>query len=64
MLKSGLVKRIYCYIAPKLIGGKEAKSPVEGDGFSFMKEALEITETEILKLGEDICVTGKVVQPE
>lgn len=64
VLKSGLVKRIYCYIAPKLIGGKEAKSPVEGDGFSLMKEALEITETEILKLGEDICVTGKVVQPE
>jgi diaminohydroxyphosphoribosylaminopyrimidine deaminase/5-amino-6-(5-phosphoribosylamino)uracil reductase len=60
VLKSGLVKRIYCYIAPKLIGGKEAKSPVEGDGFSLMKEALEISDTEIIKLGEDICITGTV----
>ncbi|MCR5692047.1 MAG: bifunctional diaminohydroxyphosphoribosylaminopyrimidine deaminase/5-amino-6-(5-phosphoribosylamino)uracil reductase RibD [Eubacterium sp.] len=60
VLKSGLVDRIYCYIAPKLIGGKEAKSPVEGIGFSLMKEAIEIDDTEILKLGRDICITGKV----
>lgn len=60
VLKSGMVRRIYCYIAPKLIGGKEAKSPVEGTGFSLMKEALEITDTEILKLGNDICVSGRV----
>lgn len=60
VLKSGLVDRIYCYIAPKLIGGKEAKSPVEGSGFPLMKEALEIDVTDILKLGADICITGKV----
>ncbi|MBO5489017.1 MAG: bifunctional diaminohydroxyphosphoribosylaminopyrimidine deaminase/5-amino-6-(5-phosphoribosylamino)uracil reductase RibD [Eubacterium sp.] len=60
VLKSGLVDRIYCYMAPKLIGGKEAKSPVEGDGFSLMKEAIEIDDTEIIKVGRDICITGKV----
>ena len=60
VLKSGKVKRLYCYIAPKLIGGKEAKSPVEGDGFSLMKEAMEVMEPEIIKLGEDICITGRV----
>lgn len=60
VLKSGMINRIYCYIAPKLIGGKEARSPVEGDGFSYMREALEITDTEITKLGEDICITGRV----
>ena len=59
VLKSGLVDRIYCYMAPKLIGGKEAKSPVEGDGFSLMKEAVEIDDTEIIKVGRDICITGK-----
>ncbi len=60
VLKSGMVNRIYCYMAPKLIGGKEARSPVEGDGFSYMREALEVTGTEIIKLGEDICITGCV----
>ena len=47
-------------MAPKLIGGKEAKSPVEGDGFSLMKEAVEIDDTEIIKVGRDIVSTGKV----
>ena len=60
LLKSGLVQKIYCYLAPKLIGGREASSPVEGDGFSQMKDALPVTEMEILSLGEDICISGRV----
>lgn len=60
VLKSGLVNRIYCYVAPKLIGGRDARSPVEGDGFPLMKEALDIREMEIIKLGNDICITGIV----
>lgn len=60
LLKSGLVQKIYCYLAPKLIGGREASSPVEGDGFSRMKDALQVTEMEILSLGEDICISGRV----
>lgn len=60
LLKSGLVQKIYCYLAPKLIGGREASSPVEGDGFSRMKDALPVTEIEILSLGEDICISGRV----
>ncbi len=64
VLKSGMVNRIFCYIAPKLIGGKEARSPVEGDGFSYMREALEMTDSEIIKLGGDICITGCVRKEE
>ncbi|MCH5253075.1 MAG: bifunctional diaminohydroxyphosphoribosylaminopyrimidine deaminase/5-amino-6-(5-phosphoribosylamino)uracil reductase RibD [Lachnospiraceae bacterium] len=60
MLKSGLVSRVYCYVAPKLIGGKEAKSPVEGAGFSLMNEALKIEETEIVEFGNDVCISGRV----
>lgn len=59
-LKSGMVNRIYSYIAPKLIGGKEARSPVEGSGYPLMKEALPVTDLEILELGGDICITGTV----
>lgn len=62
VLKSGIVQKIYCYVAPKLVGGKEAKSPVEGDGFSLMKDALAVADVEILKLGNDICISGHVKQ--
>lgn len=60
LLKSGLVQKIFCYLAPKLIGGREAGSPVEGDGFSRMKDALPVKEMEILPLGQDICISGRV----
>lgn len=62
VLKSGLVNKIYCYIAPKLIGGRNARTPVEGDGFALMKEALAVGDMEIVKFGKDICISGYVVQ--
>lgn len=60
VLKAGLADKIYCYIAPKLIGGANAKSPVEGEGFALMKEALPVNDIEVISLGEDICVCGYV----
>lgn len=62
VLKSGLVNKIYCYVAPKLIGGRDARTPVEGDGFALMKEALAVRDMEIMKLGKDICISGHVEQ--
>lgn len=55
-----LIDRVYAYISPKIIGGANALSPVEGRGGQTMDDALLLQETEILKLGEDICITGKV----
>lgn len=63
-LKSGMINRVYSYIAPKLIGGAGARSPVEGDGFPLMRQALEMEETEILEFGKDICITGRVKKSE
>ncbi|MEG9499106.1 bifunctional diaminohydroxyphosphoribosylaminopyrimidine deaminase/5-amino-6-(5-phosphoribosylamino)uracil reductase RibD [Mannheimia indoligenes] len=53
-LKSGCVNRVHCYIAPKLIGGKEAKTPIGGEGVSNLAEAvkLELKSTELI--GDDI----------
>lgn len=58
LLLTGLVNRVYAYVAPKLIGGREAKSPVEGAGFARMREAEVLSEIEIIPFGEDICITG------
>lgn len=61
-LKQGMVNRIYAYIAPKIVGGKEAKSPVEGSGILKMSDALRLSETKIKYLGEDILITGKLMK--
>lgn len=60
LLQTGLVNRVYAYIAPKLVGGAGAKSPVEGSGIPWMREARHLTDIEILPFGEDICITGKM----
>lgn len=60
LLISGCVSRVYAYIAPKLVGGSVAKSPVGGKGMQTMAEAKELSDIEILSLGEDICMTGRM----
>ncbi|MCM1244644.1 MAG: bifunctional diaminohydroxyphosphoribosylaminopyrimidine deaminase/5-amino-6-(5-phosphoribosylamino)uracil reductase RibD [Roseburia sp.] len=60
LLASGCVNRVYAYIAPKLVGGCEAKSPVGGRGIERMADAKGLSDIEILSLGEDICMTGRM----
>lgn len=62
LMKSGLVQKLYGYVAPKLIGGRDARSPIEGEGFSRMSDALRVSDIEMLHLGEDICISGHVQQ--
>lgn len=60
-IEQGIVNKVYAYIAPKLIGGAEAKSPVEGDGIQLMKDAVTLKDVQIRKLGSDYCISGGVV---
>ncbi len=59
-LEADLVDRIYAFIAPKLIGGREALTPVGGRGFDLIKDCYFLKNTEILSLGNDILLTGRV----
>lgn len=60
MLKEKLVQRVYAFIAPKLVAGAEAKSPIEGKGIVRMQDAVNLHNIETAFYGNDICVTGKV----
>ena len=59
-LKAGIVHRVYAYIAPKLIGGMNAKGPVAGEGIARMKDAVLLSDIRIRTLGEDLCLTGRI----
>ncbi len=59
-LETGLVDKIYWFIAPKIIGGKDAPSPVGGKGFDFMKEAIEVESIEITRFTSDYLITGYI----
>jgi diaminohydroxyphosphoribosylaminopyrimidine deaminase/5-amino-6-(5-phosphoribosylamino)uracil reductase len=59
-LEKGIVNAVQAYIAPKLFGGKDAKSPVEGRGVALPAEAVQLTNTRITKLGEDFLLEGEI----
>lgn len=57
-LKAGIVDRVVTFIAPKLIGGKDAKTPVEGEGFEKMSQAICLENIEINRIGDDLMIQG------
>lgn len=54
MLKEGLVNRVHAYISPKLLGGREAPSPVGGEGIEAPDEAILLSRPTITYFDDDI----------
>ncbi len=59
-LECGVVQKVQAYIAPKLFGGREAKTPVEGLGVPSPESAFRLKNTEITRLGEDFLMESEV----
>jgi diaminohydroxyphosphoribosylaminopyrimidine deaminase / 5-amino-6-(5-phosphoribosylamino)uracil reductase len=57
-LRAGLVDEFYLFIAPKIIGGKNAVSVVGGKGFNKLTESLPAKIQQISSSGEDILIHG------
>lgn len=57
-LKSGAIQKVMAFIAPKIIGGQNAPSPVSDLGLTRMTEALVLKEVEMQQIGADFLVTG------
>ena len=59
-LSSGIVQKVYTYIAPMLLGGAEAKSPVAGTGFPAPGAGIRLQKMSVTRLGTDILLEGEV----
>ncbi len=58
MIRAGLVDKIYAFIAPKILGGKNALTPVEGAGFEKISDAVELENLSAEKIGGDILISA------
>ncbi len=54
LVRDGLVNRVQAYLAPKILGGQGAKSPVGGQGFPHPDQALRLAPPTLTPLGEDL----------
>lgn len=59
-LKAGIVNKIECYIAPKIFGGTEAKSPVGGIGVDVPDEAFVFGKPDVSFFDDDILLEWRL----
>lgn len=57
-LEANIVDKVMFFIAPKILGGKDAVTPVDGKGMDFMSDAFKLKDVSISRFGEDILVEG------
>lgn len=60
-LRAGIVREIRAFVAPKIFGGKEAKTPVAGIGAGIPDEAVPLTLGKISQIGEDLLLEYRCV---
>ena len=60
-LLGGVAQRVAFFYAPKILGGRDARKGVAGDGAKSLAEVIQLREVEWRKLGADLLLTAKVV---
>ncbi len=62
LLEQGLVDQILAFVAPLLIGGESAPSPLRGAGIAHLAEACHLERMRVERMGTDILISGYLNQ--
>ena len=63
-LEAGCVDEVWAFIAPKIIGGESAKTPVTGKGIEKMSDAIQLQDIDIQNINGDFLIKGKICSRE
>jgi diaminohydroxyphosphoribosylaminopyrimidine deaminase/5-amino-6-(5-phosphoribosylamino)uracil reductase len=58
---AGLVNKVYTYMAPKIIGGRDSLSPIMGGDFLCNNGEFIVQQKEVVLLGPDLCFISETV---
>jgi len=59
-LLGGLAQRVAFFYAPKILGGRDSRKGVAGDGVKSLSEVVPLTDLRWQKLGADLLLTARV----
>ncbi len=59
-LQEGLAQALHAFVAPLILGGREATSAVGGTGFATPQEAVRLRLVEVRRVEEDLVLTAEV----
>ncbi len=60
-LEAGLVDRVLVFVAPMLLGGRDAPTPLEGPGRG-LKDAFRLARMTVKPVGEDLLIEGDIAR--
>ncbi len=58
VLAADVADEAVVFVAPKLVGGRGAKTPVEGEGLELMSQASGLKNVSVERMGEDVLIRG------
>jgi diaminohydroxyphosphoribosylaminopyrimidine deaminase/5-amino-6-(5-phosphoribosylamino)uracil reductase len=64
LLDIGQIDEVHVFVAPKIVGGENAPSPIDGEGVGDIASAVELENARWQPIGPDIYLTGRVRQGE
>ena len=59
-LLGGFAQRVAFFYAPKILGGREARKAVAGDGATGLDEIIQLRGVEWREIGADLLLTARV----
>ena len=59
-LLGGLAQRVAFFYAPKILGGRDSRKGVAGEGAKSLAEAIQLRDVEWKRLGADLLLTARV----
>ncbi len=59
-LLGGLARRVAFFYAPKILGGRDSRKAVAGEGAKSLADALQLRGVEWKRLGDDLMMTARV----
>ena len=60
-LKAGLVDRVTAYVAPLLVGGADARSPLAGEGSNRLGDACRLAGLDAVRIGADLRLSARIL---
>lgn len=63
-IEAGVIDKVMVFVAPRLIGGAAAKTPVAGAGFRMVGDAVQLYRLSHESVGDDVLITAYTTKEE
>ena len=61
-IESEIVDKVIAFVAPKIIGGTNSKTPIEGKGYETIKETQKLRFENVEMIQDDILIEAKILK--